>query len=218
MFRPQPLIAALAVLVISGLAHGLWTQRWHSSQALDDAAARLATVPTTAGHWRSVNVDVDPAPYRQAGAVGYWMRRYTRTDLPGSVSVILMCGQARHMAIHTPDICYRGAGYEMAGEQTKAIVTFSSGGNGEFWTAHFRQSTRPAGATLHLCWSWSSGGSWQAPSSPRWTFGGSPYLYKLYVVYETPSDGPQDRITTQFLEEFMPVLQQSLFSAETPGP
>src|SRR4051812_26867673 len=107
--RPLPLIAAFLVLLASGLVHGFWTQRWQSSQALDAAVGRLYSVPLETARWKGTAVEVDPEPYQQARALGYWMRRYTKDGVSGSVTVILMCGRAGHMSVHTPDICYRGA-------------------------------------------------------------------------------------------------------------
>src|SRR5713226_9546608 len=97
--RPLPLFAALVVLLVSGLVHGFWTQRWHTAAALDNAVARLHAVPMSAGSWQAVNIEVDPEPYQQTRALGYWMRRYTSGS--EAITVILMCGRAGHMAVHT---------------------------------------------------------------------------------------------------------------------
>jgi hypothetical protein len=216
MFRTLPLVAAFAVLIVSGLIHGLWTQRWHSSRDLDNAVARLQSVGPKAGPWSSVNVDVDPEPYQQARAVGYWMRRYTKPGFAGSFSVILMCGRAGHMAVHTPDVCYRGAGYESAGEPSRETIALTPPRHAEFWTTVFRQPGKVTGTALRIYWAWSYDGHWQAPSSPRWTFGGSPYLYKLYVVSED-AEGRSDA-STEFLQQLLPELQRSLFSADGRSP
>jgi hypothetical protein len=218
VFRPLPLLAAFTVLLASTVVHGLWTQRWTSSEALDNAAARLGAVPATAGPWVGAEVDVDPDPFRQARAVSYWTRQYTCADSSASITVILMCGRAGHMAVHSPDVCYRGAGYEMVGEQRREMVTVSSGVQAALWTAHFRQPARLTGRALQIHWSWTSDGSWQAPSSPRWTFGGAPYLYKLYIVSDAAPDSAGRNVTTEFLQEFLPTLQRSLFSPAGKGP
>ena len=41
-------LAALAVILGGGLAHGAWTERWHRSAELESAAARLLKVPLRA--------------------------------------------------------------------------------------------------------------------------------------------------------------------------
>jgi Protein of unknown function (DUF3485) len=213
--RPWPLIAAFTVLLVSGLVHGFWTQRWHTAEALDSAVARLYAVPLKAGSWHADNIEVDPEPYKQARAVGYWMRRYTKEGSTEAISVILMCGRAGHMAVHTPDICYRGAGYEMVSEPAK--FRLPGRGDFEFWTATFRP-TKAGGADLELYWSWRAGDSWLAPTSPRLTFGGRPYLYKLYVVREQAGDAAQGPVMADFLAQLMPELEGALFSPRTLGP
>jgi hypothetical protein len=213
--RPWPLLAAFAALLVSGLVHGFWTQRWHTAEALDGAVQRLYAVPLKAGSWQATAIEVDPEPFKQARAVGYWMRRYTKDDSAEAVSVILMCGRAGHMAVHTPDICYRGAGYEMVGEPTK--YRMPGQGNFEFWTANFRQA-KAAGADLEIYWTWRADDSWLAPTSPRLTFGGQPYLFKLYLVRERAGDAPQGAVMAQFLTHLMPELEGALFSPRTLGP
>jgi hypothetical protein len=227
MLSPLPLLAALAALLVSGLVHGFWTQRWQTSTALDEACSRLEAVPNSAGTWQSSTVAVDPEPFQQAQVAGYWMRRYTQGSVPGSFTVILMCGRAGPMAVHTPDICYRGAGYEIVGVPVRETVTEAIGQPAaDYWTARFHQPGKAAGHELQIFWAWSSDGSWQAPTSPRWTFAGQPYLFKLYVVREAPPWRPglqtpaqqDDKLAVEFLRQLLPELRRSLFSAKTTTP
>jgi hypothetical protein len=217
--HPGPLIVATGVLLTSGLVHGLWTNRWQASSALDDACARLRAVPMRAGAWQGANVEVDPEQYRQARAVSYWLRHYTHNESSASMTVILMCGQAGHMAVHTPDICYRGAGFEVAHQPEKKVFAAGAGGSqAEFWTARFRQGTKAAGPELRIYWAWGCRGTWNAPDSPRWSLGGEPYLYKLYVVHETNSSAIAAELPEEFIKELIPVLEKSLFSYTQPQP
>jgi hypothetical protein len=201
-----PLAAATAALVICGLVHGFWTQRWGASEALEHAVARLEHVPLQAGSWTALNVEADPEPFRQARAAGWWMRRYTRQGGKNAVLVILMCGRAGQMSVHTPDVCYRGAGYEMAGTQEQKTLP----GGAQYWFARFRPAT-PTAPELAIGWAWSSDGRWQAPDAPRLTFGGQPYLYKLYVVREAAASPGADPVIAAFLQEVLPVFDDTLF-------
>jgi hypothetical protein len=218
--RRLALIAACAVLVASGVVHGIWTQRWQpTSDALQTACARLRAVPETAGPWQGIPMETDSEPYQEAGAMGYWMRRYTKkgTDIP--VTVILMCGRPDRMAVHTPDVCYQSAGYAMAGDQIQATVAMPSGGpKAEFWTARFRQQTKSAGRELRIYWSWSGDDAWRAPASPRWTFAGQAFLYKLYVALDSSADGSRDGVVAEFLQHLLPVLDKALFPGDPKHP
>jgi hypothetical protein len=202
---------AVIVLVASGLVHGFWSERWHPSVALVEAEARVERVPMVVGDWKAETIDTDQGAFRQAGAQRFWTRSYVNTRKNTSILVILMCGRAGRMAVHTPEVCYRGAGYEL-GRKEEAVRILSSQGTGlgSFWTARFFKPTGLA-SDLRLFWGWNDGTGWQASANPRWDFGGKPFLYKLYVSHEAPAagrlatDGAQD-----FLRQFLPELNKTL--------
>src|SRR5262245_66266516 len=77
MRRFLPILTGGMLLILTGVVHGLWTGRWHTSEALLAAAARVETVPQTVGAWKGKELPTDPAVYAQAGARGYWFRAYT---------------------------------------------------------------------------------------------------------------------------------------------
>jgi hypothetical protein len=211
MKRRVAILIALLILVASGLVHGSWAERWSPATALDEAAARVPNVPLQIGDWRAQTIDADPAVFFQAGARQFWMRSYVNARKKTTLLVILMCGRAGRMSVHTPEICYRGAGYEMEGNPTTWSVPPAWGADlGSFWTARF---TKGSGALsdLRLYWSWSAGGRWQASANPRWEYGGEPFLYKLYISHDAPgtatisSDAVQD-----FFRQLLPKLPEIL--------
>src|SRR5207244_1355928 len=132
--------------------------------------------------------------------------------------VILMCGRAGRMAVHTPEVCYGGAGFDMLGAPAPYPVAFD-GKQAIFWTARFAKPNTP-GADLRLCWAWNAGGAWQAPSSPRWTFRGQPFLYKLYVIEEEAGyrrgGSAQADALADFLPHLLGALERTLFSDHSP--
>jgi hypothetical protein len=144
-----------------------------------------------------------------AGARSYWVRTYTHRTSGASVLTVLMCGRAGKMAVHTPEVCYRGAGYDLPDTPTAIVLRDESDAlAGTFWTARFAKQT---GTTrdLRLYWAWNAGDEWQAPANPRWEFRGRPYLYKLYASHELT--GPSDAdATAEFLRELLPVLKETL--------
>src|SRR5579864_9365034 len=162
MFRPLPVIVSFAVLVTSGLVHGIWTERWQKSEALQNACALVEKVPLVIGNWQGRELTVNPDEFAQAGAEAYWMRRYTWNKQ--TLTVLLMCGRAGRMSVHTPEICYQGLGYQVVETAVRQQVVFGDGKSGEFWTARFTKDMGPSG-DLRLFWAWSPDGSWQAPSS-----------------------------------------------------
>src|SRR5207249_7919375 len=138
------------------------------------AVARMPRVPHTLGDWQARDLEPDDRAFEQAGARGYWMRSYIHGRDRHAVLVVLMCGRAGRMAVHTPDICYQGAGYDMYDTPAQRAIRDDLGENlGTFWTARFAKPGG-VGTDLRLYWAWKGQGDWQAPANPRWEFRGEP--------------------------------------------
>ena len=214
MKRMAAVLIAVLVLVLSGLLHGLASERWATKPALSQAAARVPKVPTEIGPWRAEPVESDAAAFAQAGAVSYWTRSYVNGKTKDRILVILMCGRSGRMAAHTPEVCYRGAGYEMERDpETLALSTSQGAALGTFWTARFAKAGDTASAQ-RLWWSWRAQDTWQASAQPRWDFGGASCLYKLYLSHD--ETGPENASTaaiTDFMRQFLPELNKTLFGA-----
>jgi hypothetical protein len=210
-----PILVACGLLAFSGLVHGLWTDRWSRPEALERALARVADVPLALGPWQGKEVvPEDAESFRRAGAQAYRIVNYTHAEKKTSISVVLMCGRAGRMAVHTPEVCYQGAGYELA-EAPVPMPLKSARGESVFWTARFNK-TISTSADLRLCWAWNAAGDWQAPPSPRWAFRGLPFLYKLYVIQEIRASAADDEALGDFFHYLVPALRTALF-AEIPS-
>jgi hypothetical protein len=216
MIRTLPLLAGLAVVILTGLVHGCWTQRWQPSQALTDAVARLERVPLRIGEWQGHPQEVDDESYARAGAAGYWLRRYVHLRSGQAVSVILMCGRAGPMAVHAPDVCYRSAGFEVVAGPEPYRVSGPAGPHE--WRALWVRQPGPVPVALRVIWAWSANGDWRAPDHPRLVFRGAPALYKLYLLREmTRADaGTADDPCPEFLSALLPELRQTLFPPAAP--
>ncbi len=113
-------VAALVLIIGSGLVHGAWTNRWRTSPALALLAGRLESVPTVIGDWTASSQPVSSKQMAIAGAVGHLTRVYTNRKNGTSVSVMLLCGLPGNISTHTPDVCYPGAGYALGEPQAHA--------------------------------------------------------------------------------------------------
>lgn len=201
--RYYAFLAALAMLLASGV---MYHSLANDSEQLDDAAARVERVPKVVGPWHGEEVALDERAFKQTGARAYWMRQYIHEKTKDSVLVILMCGRAGKMAVHTPEVCYSGAGYQLHDQPAVCPI----GSEAQFWTAKF---SKQAGQ-LRLYWAWNARGAWEASSSPRWQFRGEPFLYKLYVSRDLgpqATDSPRAEATADFLRRFVPELNATLF-------
>ena len=218
MTRTLPIIAAFVLLIACGFVHGLWTERWGRSRELLDAAARVEQVPMEIGFWKGRAEEVDKESFERAGADAYWSRTYRYGQSKDkAVTVILMCGRGGRMSIHTPEVCYRGIGFEVKSAAVPYALNVAEQTKATFWSARFVRD-EGAYAELRLFWAWNDGTTWQAPSSPRWHFRGAPYLYKLYLVREIASGSTDlaDDPAVEFLHQLLPALQRILLHSQNP--
>src|SRR5262249_40202823 len=128
-----------------------------------------------------------------------------------SVAVFLGCGRPGPLSVHTPDVCYPGAGYELAGTPIKCRIDAAP--PADFWAAKFEQEGVAVPGGLRIFWAWSPGTNWQAPENPRLSFARFPILYKLYAIREAaPGAGRlDDDPATELLRQLLPELGKVLF-------
>jgi hypothetical protein len=217
--RMLPVLVALPLVAAYGAAEGVWTNRWHQSHDLERAAARLADVPMLVGDWNGAALTLDERALERAEVQGYLLRRYTHRPTGAEVSVLLVCGRPGPVAVHPPDVCYGGAGYDLTAPPARArCATEAPARPAEFWQATFQKTEAPAPERLAIRWAWSADGEWTAADHPRLRFARSPALYKLYVLRSLPpgdaaaATDPAD----DFLALFLPHVQQALFDPPAP--
>lgn len=104
---------AIVLIVGAGLVHGAWTDRWGPSPALVALGERFESVPMDIGDWKGTAFELPPGDRAMAGAVIYLGRIYSNPSRGVSVSVMLLGGLPGKISTHTPDVCYRGAGYTL---------------------------------------------------------------------------------------------------------
>lgn len=213
MIRQVMLLSAAILLAASGVSHRFWRGVWNVSNEPAASAARLADVPTIVGDWVGADTEVDTRQLSRAEAAGYLSRRYLQRRTGAEVSVFIICGRPGPVAVHTPDICYGGLGFQVVGSTSR--YPFSGDAEtppAEFIRANFEKPDVVGTAHLRIYWAWKSGRGWRAPSNPRMTFGGAAALYKLYLIYR-PAPGAEliDRDPCQdFMSDFLPELEKAL--------
>src|SRR5688572_27634055 len=127
MRRTLAMVLATVVLALSGVAHGVWTDRWSDPVALKRAVAALdAGVPLEAGPWRGQVIEPDKRVLEVGGTAGSAMRRYVHRETGAEVSVLFVCGRPGPIATHPPEVCLAGAGYELAGDPAMRSVNYGS--------------------------------------------------------------------------------------------
>jgi hypothetical protein len=216
MLRILPLFGALILMTASGISHRLWTGAWNVSGEPGISAARLAEVSSSLGDWVGADVEVDTRQLARAEAVGYLCRRYVHRRTNAEVSVFILCGRPGPISVHPPTICYQGLGFQVAGSPARYSVEGNAGtAPATFFWANFTKADTAAPENLRIYWAWKSGRGWQAPEHPRWTFGGSQALYKLYITYRAApgSELPDPDPCQDFMRDLLPELERALSPA-----
>jgi hypothetical protein len=221
MFRFLPIAAAFAIVISSGVVHGLWTDRWSLSHQLQTAVDRLETIPLEFGDWKGRPEELDRRQQEAAGIAGYISRRYENRREGTAVSVLLACGRPGPISNHRPEICYTASGFDALGDRVQEPVTFGRDQPpADFSLVTFRKQNTAIPSFLRILYAWNARGPWQAPQGdPRLTFASAPALYKLYVVRETvtPNVAAGDEPCLSFLRDFLPVVDPILFPRQPSG-
>ncbi len=215
MLRFLPTFAAATVIVTSGIAHGLRTDRWGLAEDVQTAAARLEQVPTTFGSWYSEETPISARHLQQAGAVGSLSRRYVNRANGNSVSVMILCGRHGPISVHPPTVCFTGAGFQLESLSSRQIPGLEgSSPLGQFTMGDFSKISQGIRARMRTFWSWNAAGMWQTPNNPRLTFARHHYLYKMYVSRAVSGDDstPEDDPCIKFMQVFVPKVHEALFS------
>jgi len=202
---------ATLALAVSGLMHGLWTDRWQAPAAVTEAAARLDSLPLELGMWRGEAIKVKPGQ-AGAGVAGCIQRRYVNRQTGTTVLIALVCGRPGPVSIHTPEVCYGASGYAVGAPRRAQLGPDETAPS--LWTADAVRTKATEETHLRLFWGWNSGERWIASTAARREFAGKPVLHKLYVLRELDGVGAPARgePCEDFLQVLLPALQKALFT------
>ncbi len=216
--RSIPALAALALLLSAGVVHGLWTERWARSKAIDVWTKELEKVPTSFGDWESTSQELDKDVLEAGEIDGYLMRRYRNTRNDQAIDVLIVCGRPGPISVHTPEACYGGSGY-VATEKAKlvpanpAVAAEYWPTADDFWAIDFSKEEATRTEKLRILYAWNTGSGWKGASRARFEFAGSPALYKMYIVRVLGDQAPDlssSDPSIEFVREFLPVLDETL--------
>ncbi|MHB1423534.1 MAG: exosortase-associated EpsI family protein [Gemmataceae bacterium] len=201
-------IMGSAFLIICGIVHGFWTDRWASPLETAQAAERLDAIPLELGDWDGEVIEVK-AGEAGAGVAKCIKRRYVHRKTGAAVSLFLVCGRPGPVSIHTPEVCYGASGFTVNNRDR-----YDANSGDSMWKTDATRANATEETRLRLYWGWSDGSTWTAADDPRVQFVRSPVLHKLYVVREMSSVSlsNQSEPCEEFLQTLLPVLRRTLFT------
>src|SRR5262249_35384861 len=208
---PLPALAFGVLTLVAGLVHGYRTDRWRESAELDAAIQRLDDVPASFGEWKGEPQQFDVETLRHAGIKGHKGFRYRNAVTGQAVSMLLVCGRSGPISVHTPDVCYGGAGYVAMGREKKLSVS-TNNRECAISSLEFKPPATAGRGNIEVCWAWNGGDGWVSPDNPRLVLSRHAVVYKLYVVRDVRQATAQG--TTEpsvvFLKSFLPELERLL--------
>jgi exosortase len=209
-----PLLVGTASFLGFAIVDGLWTNRWKTSQELRHAVSCLDRVPMAIGDWRARPETLDPQALEQVEVDGGVLRRYENSRTGRTISLILVCGRPGPVVIHTPELCFPGAGYEQVRAKSMRLMVHPDRlqDPDRFLLADFVQHESFPPDRLRIYWSWKAKGRWDVLANPLVTFAPQPFLYKLYLVHRTSPgfEQAEDDSLRDFLGRLLPELDRSL--------
>src|SRR5260370_19693220 len=117
-----PIVLFAAMTLGAGVYHGLRTDRWRTSSELQNAIGRLDGVPSSLGDWHGEAEPLDAEDLKRAGIKGHISYRFRNVVTGEKVSMLIVCGRSGPIAVHTPEICYGGAGFEAFRERYRKEI------------------------------------------------------------------------------------------------
>jgi Protein of unknown function (DUF3485) len=216
MHRVILISSAALILAVSGVVHGLWTDRWTEPPDLSSAGERLKQVPLTVGSWQGSDLEMQDDATR-LGLAGLITRRYVHQETGKVVTILLACGRPGPVCVHTPEACYGSSGYEVESPRRFPLGGDKAKDPPEFWTARFLRQRTDGQTNLRIYWSWHTSAGWRVADNPRLAFAPESQLHKLYVVRElaNPNEPAETDACVDFLRDLLPAMQQSLFAEKT---
>ena len=223
VLRWIPLLIGIPLIGLGTYLQGSWTDRWSDggNRRMEQTTSRYAEIPLTIGKdWVGEDTPYSKKELEAAGAHAHLSRIYRHRETGERVSVFMICGYARDVAVHTPDFCYVGAGFEVESRPETFVVEPIADKQEAltFWTSTFLKE-RPVG-TIHqrILWGWTSGEPWNAPNYPRWKYPGNSPLNKVYLIHDIqpgierkPDTLSQEHPLAAFGKEFLPIVRETLY-------
>lgn len=205
--------AAGSLLIVSGVAHALRTDRWFVADELVSAAQKLDAVPNEFGDWKSEEVERDAEMLEAAEARGCYSRRFSNSKTGELLHVLILCGRPGPIAVHTPDVCFVASGQTLVARQSHMIQSDSADRLGEFYVGDFSRTVDGVPYQMRTFWAWSADGDWKIADNTRLEFATYPFLYKMYVSHTVPvrSEFDETDAALEFMKEFLPHVHQTLF-------
>ncbi|HTN77394.1 MAG TPA: exosortase-associated EpsI family protein [Pirellulaceae bacterium] len=200
------LLIALGLTVGSGWVHGHWHRRWDASPVVQEASAKLATLPTSFGDWQlHETTELSDNERAILQNYAYFGGTYVHRHTQARVRCFVLFGPPGPTSVHTPEVCFGSQAYCQDGVRAELTI---ANREDRFWSVCFR-ATDVNQHAVRAVYAWRFDAAWQNPEQPRFSFGTRPYLYKLQFVCDGDAEATL-KTSQDFLREVLPMLDSQL--------
>ncbi len=201
----------VGITLLSGYVHGRLSNRWGPPADMLAAAKRFEKLPKQFGQWRmNSSSKMTEHVVTMLECAGYINGSFINDHTGEQVNAFIILGPPGPVSVHTPEVCYSSRHYDIEGKRARVKIGEGKGLD-EFWALTLK-STDVNKDMLRVYYAWSDSEHWNAPESPRFTYGGSGMLFKIQLAAYLP---PETDIATadtcrRFLEAWLPVVNPIL--------
>jgi hypothetical protein len=217
MLRPLPVIVGIVVVLGSGIAHGLLSDRWEWSDEPRTSAERLKLLDMNIEDWEGQDgkpiKDNEMAMGRIKGAIS---RNYKNRLTSAEVSALIVCGRPGPIGVHTPDVCWVGGGMQVVSMKPVALQLAPGAEPTPFVLGQFKPTGGESVSHTRVLWTWLANGQWVTTNNPRIAFARLPALYKVYIVRQINQDDEplEEDPIVDFAKVLLPEMEKKLIPAQ----
>tara|TARA_R110002049_G_scaffold285698_2_gene466836 strand:+ start:55014 stop:55691 length:678 start_codon:yes stop_codon:yes gene_type:complete len=197
------IIAAIVVMLFSGIAHGYLDGRWSDNLDLRVHGDRIESLPQECGKWKMTKErDLDDSAADLLRCYGSTLRDYVDSQTGDQITASVLFGPRGPTAIHIPEICFDSIGTQQVGDRKQQTIEVN-GKRHTLWSVRFSRDENPE-PSIEAWYAWSDGEEWIASNYPR--FWMTDTLYKVQI--SGPVGDKDYSPCRDFLTSFLPQLEE----------
>lgn len=181
---PWVRLAVVAVVLAASGGTRLW-QEHRLQQTLERGRVSpfpLADLPMTIDAWKGRNATMDPLIVRGSGSTDIVTRRYVNQKTGVSLDVVILFGPTSDMFIHTPELCYPAAGYDVLSGAVERPIAVDGMGTIPFRSLAFTKGEGGLADTQEVYYSLWYDGRWTTQSTSPKASQRIPGMYKVQIA------------------------------------
>ena len=176
-------LASVALILAGSGGTRLW-QEHRLARTLERGRVSpfpLAELPLILDAWKGRDAEMDPRIVRGSGSTDIVTRRYVNQKTGVSLDVVILYGPTSDMFIHTPELCYPAAGFEVLPGTVERSIPVEGTGSVPFRSLAFTKGEGGLADTQEVYYSLWYDGRWTTQSTSPKASQRIPGMYKVQL-------------------------------------